>query len=735
MPSLFHQFKVSRVDFSEDLPTRLNIKKRLEKFLYRTLSNRDNINLSYLICPEVNSDLNLSVVDRGNSLVQNRIREKVAPTVRTTRSFNISSDRFLLTDVFTTETATQQSTPLFYVHTLANFNPATDILLSYTFSDINFQDFNLSELVLDSNKIYNNIVNQYTSLDQSVTYVKYTTRRVSDGITQVYHELIDNSPVYSQASFEDIDDLGNILPGHKNYFIELAPGGSSFLVTLPSSTLYAWQDISDSKIKVLAPTTRTVDSMWGVEVTNGSFLATLPSTPEGSTQVYKYWLADFFAQTFYPSPPIKSQTDIPCLFSGKNLIYLEKGVFLDNASGISLAVFIRDSEGVLKYAYTTNSLLLGTLVEGDIAYTNGILSLDKLNGFVETLDVVLAEDIISASFYSPDQKYLFTDVNFNPIDNRDILRQRVVLYLVPETSTTGALDRTLYYLLVNAIGEITYCSDATLSPSVLGTVYDIPRVDPDYSFIDRYTVESYLFRKSGLTVSEKATFSANPHYLILADISVGENSSPSLVSNFDARVQGGGIKDDLTLEALRAQPEVAWYTDRGVQKPYPSVGAFYVQVPEDLLSVNGGRFTLDQVSTIVEKHMKAGGYPILRSYGIDPVITGYSVGSAELIIEVTTLGTETYGSLPVGTPDPSGPGFLGVYWPSYGAGVVYNTYISSSIDTGFAQDNSSPIVDNPSGNFYEFSGLITSTKYFVKLGAVGSNSIESFSQTIGLVVE
>ena len=183
-------------------------------------------------------------------------------------------------------------------------------------------------------------------------------------------------------------------------------------------------------------------------------------------------------------------------------------------------------------------------------------------------------------------------------------------------------------------------------------------------------------------------------------MSVGTTGSPDSLSIIDVRKQGGGIKEEYFEDAVLEQPEVLWYADSNGRRPYPGVGAFYAEVPSSLLSDNGGRFTRNQIVEIVERHMKAGGYAVVDTYGTDPVLTSIVVAS---------------GSFVVG-------------WPSYGESIDYNALIGPDADS-LVQNNASVLADNALGNSYTFSGLIPSTKYYMRVDAIDSG-ITSRSEVI-----
>jgi hypothetical protein len=732
-----HQCRVNSVQVTVDIPTRINIKKRRERVVYKTLTTQDNVNIAYAISNDISIANNLSIADRSTALTQNRIPDREDVLIETTKTLTLNVDKFLVTDIFTEDTPTRPASPLFFVHTLGNFNPslvnwANMTLLSLEFADDTLSPKNVSDYLLDieTGEVFNNLENQYNDNTGlfNVTHLKYTVR-VGSGPGQridVYHELLNNEPVFSQATFNDVDSFGNLLPGSKKYIINEQVGGEVFEVTLPIETTYAYKERPESRITLVPPPASDISSPWHVRATNGQFITSL-QTDETTFLNHKYRIAEFNAQTFQPFPPYKFQSNEEATWLNKNLIKVAKNLVNTVAQKLYITISIFDRAGDIKYAYSTNPELLGVLVsDSDVRYTEGILSVDQSGGFIEVLGPLRSDDRILVSYYTVETEYEFTSIDFNPINNRDILTQRIALYVTPETQSTGSLDRSLYYLVIDSLGRITYNSQAHtnsmgLDPATQRLIaedfdvqgrpkhdffYDIESTESgldsragspgarveEFSFLDKYTVESVLLNSPTVPSGTRLeNFQENARFLVLGDIYVGESHAPDTLEMFDIRRKGGGIKDDFTTQALNIQPEVNWYWDFNSRKPYPSVGAFLAQVPQTLLKEHGGRFTRDEITGIVRRHMKFGGYAVTHAYGLEPTI-----------IETTASSGE-----------------ISFFWPSYGEDVEYNVYLSNSLSGPFElQTDDEPLHDVASGNWYTASGLTPVTKYYVQVEAL-----------------
>lgn len=743
---LYHRITVSAVDITEDVPARMNIKKRREAVGFHSTTSPLNINITYLGGDDSSADSNLSISDRSTSLVQNRIPEAGDISTATGDTFQINVDQFLVTEQFTEETPTQPSVPLFYVHTLVGFNAELIDIDQRTLVNIEFLDHNLepiafSEYILDSEEgssargsLYNNIENSYNTRTKAadITLVKYTVKvSGDDGSAEItsFHELINNQPIFRLAEFSDIDPYGVLYPEANAYLIEQTATG--FTVTMPRSGTFAYKELPDSRIKVLPPSSPDITHPWFVRVTNGRFLTRLPVAPT-DLFLHEYSIAEFNSQTFDPLPPYRSQSGEKSYRISDRLIKVAKNIAHRPDNDLYVTVIVENAYGEAKYAMTNDYTLTrpAPLPYSDttIAYEEGIASLDARNGIIELTRELDDDDVAYASYYTEESQFQFTSVDCNPTNNLSILNQRLVLYILPARESDD-LDQSLFYLIVDPIGRIQYCSqpednsegldaatvkmlaeDFDTSGNPLHTMY-YDKTSPEealasrvlsggvhsglvteFSFVDKYTVESQLFALSSVEISGnfKHNYEENPKLLVLADVTVGENQRTTSFEEFDVRERGGGISEESFQAALEEQSEIAWYWDQIQLRPYPAATSFYVEVPNSVLEEHGGQFSRTAVVAAAERHMQFGGYPVIESYGIDPTIY---------------WSTTTSGS-------------ISVAWPSYGAQRTYNVHLSSSLDGVYEKQNDTVIQDVPSGNFYAMAGLNAATSYYIKVEAL-----------------
>ena len=742
--TIFHRLTVSSVDLTADIPARINIKKRRESVGFHSTTSPSNINIAYLGGEDSSADNNMSISDKSTSLIQNRIPEIGDIATTTGTSFQINVDQFLVTDQFTEETPTQPAVPLFYVHVLAGFNATLESIDNKTLVNIEFLDHTLNEVAFSEyilatelsdgdarGSLYNNIENSYNTSTKAadIMLVKYTVKTITDGVARLesFHELIDNNPLFRLAEFSDIDPYGALDPTANAYLIVQSIGG--FTVTMSRSSTYAYRESPDSRIKVLTSSSPDITSPWFVRVTNGRFLTSLRVTPETSL-THEFSIAEFNSQTFDPLPPYRSQSGEKAYRISDLLIQVSKNIAYLPDNDLYITVIVNNTYGEIKYAITNNPSNVD-LPYGDtaISYEDSIVSVDKRNGILELGKTLEESDVAYVTYYTEEKQFEFTAVDCNPTNNLSILNQRLVLYINPQLELEDDLDQSLFYLVVDPIGRIQYCSQpdenaagndaATIkmldedfgdSGTPTHTMY-YDKVSPEealqtradgvsnpgyngwideFSFIDKYTVDSQLNTMATVSGFFRDNFEENPNYLVLADISVGESQRTTSFEEFDVRVRGGGIQEASFQNALEEQSEIAWYWDQIQQRPYPAATSFYVEIPQEVLSEHGGRFSRAAAMSALERHMQFGGYPVMQSYGIDPTINWYTVTSGE----------------------------ISVAWPSYGSDKTYNLYLSGTLDGVYDQQNDAVIQDVPSGNFYEVSGLNPATSYYVRVEAL-----------------
>lgn len=638
--SLGHEFTVGSVTFGTSIDIKVNVIKRRESIVYQSSVPANSTNIAFVGGAKISSEKNLSIADRSTSLAANRVRELNFTTIVATKTFNISTDNFVVTDVFVDETNTLSPLPLFLKHTLNTTLVPRDAdgdldngvtLLEITLLDSLLQPIKTNELKIDRTKgiIYNNLVSKFTSSGDYVAYyVKYVVN--DNGSINNYISLLDNETIYSLAEFDDLTIFMTIkTDGRKVYLIEEIPSG--FAVTLPIIGTYAFQSLNSARIKILPPVPQGIADTWFTRIANGKFVTQVRGLQK------KYFIAEFLSQAFDPEPPTKKVTLETSTILSSTVIKLDQeNIRQDSALSLYINILVNDKDDVGQAAFTTDSSIVGNVASNGKPWnqwsnTNrfGIRSIDHTKGFIDIDGLVLKSDwVITSNYYHNEDKYEFTLVNFNPISNKNVLTSRVSLFIDPDGIGESS-TQTLYFLRSDETGKVVESNwpdfdNDTMQWTVSGLdVYyeSYPSwkpTSPHVVFVDSFTVEG-----------------TSGDFLLLGDITAASATHPDEFESMDSRRRGGGIIDTEIDDLVATFPEAQWYWDVGYWDgiPYPGNASYLAEVPVDILTDAGGVFTQAQVTDIINKHTAAGVYSVVKAYGLEVTVSGINPSANSITLE------------------------------------------------------------------------------------------------------
>jgi hypothetical protein len=633
-----HAFTVNQVDYRSESDTYLNIQKRREHVRFESSSDAVNVNVSFVQSEEVSSSTNLTISDRSSSLPQNRFFVEPADQIlEDVNGFTIETDLFLVTDVFTIDLSTQAPEPLFYGHELQAALPASGLYADVRIVDKDFNDVLSSSYVVESGLVYSNYLNTFDPVTgvYDIYYVTYVVRNTS-GVLERYTEILNGTPAFHAAEFEDIDpDTGFIYPGIKAYLIE-EDIGDTFNVTLPAGADYAVRRTSNTRIEILPPPTSGPSSPWFVRVKNGKFLST------GVNGIHKYYISEFGDQNFSPYPPFKATDEESYRVTSKIIKTLQDKITVSDADLLYPEVIVSKADGTFKFAVTADPDKLGlAALEAGTAYANVLLgdskvagvgidsasnainssSIDSEGGFIVLpAGFEIAEtDTIRTIYHYEEQDYQVTAFDFNPLHAAELLDKRVALFIRPEP-LGSTLTKTLYYLLVDENGLVVdHDIDFTLNGA--STASGILWYDRNPSGIN-WSLPSGQDFVNSCTVEGDAN---QDDILILGDVFTREALRPNSLITHDVRIRGGGVNESELPDAIEINPQTEWFWDTGIWdgKPFPGAAAIHIEVPIEVLDVAGGELSADNIQELVQRHMALGVYPVTHAYNIyQPTITG-----------------------------------------------------------------------------------------------------------------
>lgn len=686
--SLDLTFIVNQVDLEVSAPVRINVKYPREQVTYRSSSNRDNVNISYVRLPTITSRNAVFVSDAIRTLPENRPPSLSSTVEFTGTSAEIAFASFLVTDVFTTATSSLPATPLFYKYTLpSGILNAGESAVDADILSSTLQTVKLAEYVEDlgAKTIYFNVKN---SLDldtgvSDVSYVKFTLRNGS-GVVRTVTQLLESQPIFHAATYEDIDTWANLIEGSDAYLIEDSTSGPDTIKLPPPSRKFGIRELEQNGLEILPPKLTSIKDPWFCSVTNGDLVSTFDGTS------YRYRIAEFDDQAFDPLPPYKTSVTEDAVVLGPHLIKVAReNLAVDEDAGYHLRILIRDADENLKAAVSSavsdHEDVAGSDEDGDpVTYTGGlyligtegIRSVDRVSGFIDVLNTLLVDDIVEVTYIYEELEYEITDINLNPRLNPDILDQRVVVYIIPEAGAT--YSESLRYLLVDTQTNLIVASNDEVTEIATSGIQEL--IDAGgFSYETKAGYTSFV--DSATTDNDDNSLQR----LVLGEIGVGEPIGEQDFVIFDARIQGGGIKPELfdTKPTLRGFRHLMWDSGALDGKPFPGAGAFYVEVPHSVRQDRDGIFSDQAVQAVIERHMALGCYPIRQFYGDDPVISG---------VNTLVSGVDLSWSQQPGDP-------------------LYNVYYSTGLDSVFDLANLAPL-DQVDPNVLTVSGLSGATTYY-----------------------
>ena len=627
----------------------LNVYRRHEAISYRSKDTIDAANVAFFGSKELISTSALHIADRSISIVTNRIDKLDKPVkIEDMNEYTVPTDKFIVTDVYTAEDNGNNSEALFYQHTISIDNlprvsSSDDLTIDsdYKLTSVEVLDINFNSLRLDNIKInyeegivYNNLISSFDQENDvaSVYYIRYSVKDNVNKITS-FVELVNNKTIFSPADFSDLDMSFNIIDdGRKVYLAE--ENESELIIKLPHIGNYSFQLLEDARIKIIPPPQSDVDDVWNLSITNGKIFNTIDGIG------YKYSIAEFANQNWNPEQPLKKATLEDAEFISENLIKVRKENVLYNPtiSGF-IDVLVYDDDNSPLAAFTTNPSLEGEVASNSKLYEmwspgdkTGIRSVDGKVGIVDLDGFKLRSDYkIKASYNYEETNYEFTRIDFNPVNNPDVLIKSVSLFIDPDSNDSSKL-KTLYYTVADRSGKIVKSNLTNFSND------DAKIRTDDGLWRDVYyeNVPSYITDAIGsILFLDQYTVVGSGVFLPLGDVFVSEDSHPDLSTIIDVRSPGGGIKESEMDSAKSLQQEVEWYWDIGFWDgiPYPGGASYFVEVPISLLEIAGGVFKTNEIKDAVDRHTAAGVYAIVKAYGIDPVISGVIPGSGLLTIK------------------------------------------------------------------------------------------------------
>lgn len=700
-------YEISSLERTFSTTSFINCINHRENFKFLDYLDNRSVGVAYVKGNPISAKDNLFIVDKSSTVFENCIINTNPVSLTDITSFSINTDRFYLTNVYTSS-----NEPLFFKHiigegVLPRTNGVVDSNYRIIKVDVLDQNFSvvtsqITDITITNGEIYNNLENYYNNdSDYKAYYIQYTYYIVGNNRYNYGLEILNNKELFLVAEYSDLDaDFKLINDGRKVYLLEEKEGYYS--ITLPSIGNYSYKVIKKSNLHILPPKISSTEEQWNISIPNSKILANV------NGNYYKFTLNEFSEQLWNPQLPIKRVEQEKGIIVNSRLI---KALHLNLQNSTSLDYFVevlvngKEGEGVA--AFTTDYSKYNTLASNGVYYNCwhtvrkiGIESFDEQNSFIDLNGISLKKDEheVYINYYYEEKEYLLNSLNFNPINNPSILEKTIILFLSPDT-TEITNTQNLFYLVVNNSGrvEISNWSQFNNNTKLLlngNKLYysEIPSWDlsPNTSiFTTTYSIEG-----AG-------------SFFILGEVSINENSSIKDLSIIDVRTKGGGLKKEVIENKKTKNQEINWFWDIGNfdGKFYPRRNSILIQIPTETLLGAGGLLTNKEVRDIVLKHMDFGSYPIIKGYGIDVKIEDIYSTSSSIVVSWNS------------TVDAS-----------------FNIYYSLLPEGPWTLSNLAPISNDTNGNTTTISDLDSNKKYYIMVvpGVVESSVFyPRCSQSVG----
>lgn len=607
-----------------------HVHKRIERFVYQRMVNDSSIPIAYIENQSLDSQSNLQIANRTFSIPINsnkHIGLRSPISIITSTSAGSCYKNIVATNQ-TFVDAQGKIRPLFWRHDLPD-NVTECQLQIVTRGNRHVVD--TGYLVdLEAGAIYTNYRNFFDP-DTGAYRLFFVVCTGTDGST--FHELLNPEPVAKEADWKDIDlTTGALTKAYPVFSKERSSSGYTFFFN-DADTWYI-RPLESALIQPRFPVGRTATDPWFIRFSDGDFSANVNSA------VHRYYVPEFDKQSFIPSKPtIYSPYERMLRVNNSVIAATRKNLSINPSSGLHLNIFIKDVNGVLIKALTTDAALEGVrFSETDVFYeSDKILSWDNPDGIIALGLELHRSWQFSATYYYEADDYEYTLVDLNPLTNPDVLDYTFVFYMIPDTNVE---DRAIHHLVVDASGTIISASqeqgfsypnfqllnadNSFNSDTVIGLKY-ISDIIED-TFITRYT----------------AGFENSFAYGILAEVSVVDISMIEDQFEVDVRRSGAVIKPELFEEVIQANPKILQsylgYGEDGQEVPQSAV--MVLKAPLSMLEDWGGVLSQEAAERLLRIYMPSAGHAVIEFEGPSSVLSGWSESIGIVSLEATWEGPD-----------------------------------------------------------------------------------------------
>ena len=674
---------------------RINLKDTVEYLRFSTSFEKNTVGISYISAPELDVTKNILINDAEHSIGGNNLSEQTE-FLKLTDLFSTDYANFLLTDVF--KTVDGEYVPLYLRHDLSHETLGVSHLevlnANGTPVDPDLWSFHDEESTygVSSKYIYTNLECFLNKKEK--TYKTYYIRYKSLETQESKTVLLDTKPFYERASFATTRTRRDYIlteePG--SYQIEVVFDSLNYSPTpYASGQRYSLKIQEKSVIKIDPPAASTPGERWYLRVSPGDL----------QTAGDRYWVPELYSQQYRPVYPFRTASEKEAVLIEPDLIKTDIFPIANlGIEGYFVEVIVKDKAGAVVRAFSNNpdadNFVTKNGFIADIFFeTDKIESVSSNSGFIKLKEKISSEYRVFLNYRYIEKYYTYQTLSVNPSISPEILGKRIVMYCKPNAST-----QAIHHLIVQDDGVIVGASetprlesvfgeasggtetslvDTTLdtedyysnyeleissgdnsgrkvriagydagnktlvlahslpAPIAKGTLYQINKKVTSYTSIDTVlgTSEDYIgWEEEAQNNRDKK----------LADVFVIQTVSIDDITSFDARIEGGGLKEKVVNSAMKLQDESRWYWDVGNfdGDPYPGMSSVLVELPRHILKELDGPFSREQALSVVQKHMAEGSYPVIKYYDSSTEITKVIPGNGQIYLSWRIISASKY---------------------------------------------------------------------------------------------
>lgn len=650
------------------------------KLVYTAKPRADQVPISYIGFPETTaSNIKITPLTENGpniGIVENSYLTRYAKKTDA-RVFDLFSRYALITNISVLDEGGNEI-PLFYKHEFPQGFTSTPRVLDQDMNPVSSLSYKI--LINDSEIALFHNLNQEFSLEGGKVrayYIEYSTEQGP------VFQLLQSAPAFREVTLRDWPDIHHRLfsvrkVGSKYRFRILYQGAGPFHIKL----------LERSQISVKPPIRAASGDPWFLRISDGELVGRTNSGWE------RYHIPEYHFQSFVPIEPFAYSGNLECTPLTENLVASPaQNITNDENHRVEILVTNEALEPLRGYTTLPDSPRqfwidrLGEYRPGAsiikqplVNFTTAGVSLESTSGLIHLPEPIGPTDRVFIRCFHELRDYTYRGLNLNPLHNPNLIRERALVYVRPE-SQLDEFQTAVHHIFLDTNDTITGTSDPQLLTEE-GELVDAVLPGDGFSGLGKFN-ELY------------------PKFLKLAIVSIDRSCSIDDIVFVDVREKGGSLQDRIEnnlTSYLDDYPELLWVSEDSIEgRPIPMLASSIVKLPFNILEEGGGIFTRKDAEDAVYKHMSAGSHAIIEYYADLPEVKDVvyvDMFSAIWVTWTHVNSADGYNLYLSGTPE---SGFVSVYKEGEAHPLIPNARLAS---VTFGGDASNDVILTPGGKIY-----------------------------------